>query len=212
VNHFSADRGAEPIRLFKSDFLERFTHISPAVVAVLWLPVVGVFLWRSFTASGDQAEAGRMAGAVLFGVFLWTLIEYGMHRFVFHFKPGGPRMERIFFLFHGVHHAQPQCKTRLVMPPAVSLPMALMVYGLVYAALALGLSVHHWVDPVMAGILSGYLAYDLTHYATHHLGMRRGLFRYLKRYHLMHHHKTPGQRYGVSSPLWDIIFRTCPKE
>ena len=212
MNQRSVARGTEPIRLFKSDFLERFTHISPVVVTALWLPVVGVFLWRSLAASGDQTGIGRMAGALLFGVFLWTVIEYGMHRFVFHYKPRGPRMERIFFLFHGVHHAQPQCKTRLVMPPAVSLPLALVVYGLVYAALALGSGLHHWVDPVMAGILSGYLAYDLAHYATHHLGMRRGLFRYLKRYHLMHHYNTPEQRFGVSSPLWDIVFRTHPKE
>ncbi len=212
MNQVPINLSPEPIRLFKSDFLEHFTHISPIVVVILWVPVVGVFLWRALTAWGDRASVGSVTGGVLLGLFLWTLIEYGMHRFVFHLVPKGPRMERIFFLFHGVHHAQPQCKTRLVMPPAVSLPLALVVYGLVYAAFAVGLGLPHWVDPMMAGILSGYLVYDLTHYATHHLSMRRGVFRYLKRYHMMHHYNTPEQRYGVSSPLWDVVFRTYPKE
>ncbi len=212
MNQVPINLSPEPIRLFKSDFLEYFTHITPVVITVLWLPVVGVFLWRSFAAWGNAVSFGGITGGVVLGLFLWTLIEYTMHRFVFHFVPKGPRMERLFFLFHGVHHAQPQCKTRLVMPPTVSLPLALAIYGMVYAAFALGLGLPHWVDPVMAGILSGYLVYDLTHYSIHHLGMRHGIFRYLKRYHLMHHYTTPEQRYGVSSPLWDMVFRTYPKE
>ena len=204
--------GAEPIRLFQSDFLERFTHITPWAITVVWLPVVGILLWRALAAWDGRPPIGIVTGAFLLGLFLWTLIEYGMHRFVFHHTPAGARQERLFFLFHGVHHAQPQCKTRLVMPPAVSIPLALAIYGLVYATFAIGLDRPHWVAPVMAGILSGYLAYDLTHYATHHLGMRRGAFRYLKRYHLMHHYNTPEQRFGVSSPLWDIVFRTYPRK
>ncbi len=58
----------------------------------------------------------------------------------------------------------------------------------------------------------GYLIYDITHYATHHFTMRRGIFKFLKRYHLKHHYKTPDLRYGVSSPLWDWVFGTMPKE
>ena len=58
------------------------------------------------------------------------------------------------------------------------------------------------------GFTVGYLTYDLTHYATHHFPMRSGIGRYLKRYHMMHHYKTPDQRFGVSSPLWDIVYGT----
>jgi sterol desaturase/sphingolipid hydroxylase (fatty acid hydroxylase superfamily) len=52
----------------------------------------------------------------------------------------------------------------------------------------------------------------LTHYATHHFPMRRGILKFLKRYHMQHHYKTPDQRFGVSSPLWDVVFGTFPKE
>jgi sterol desaturase/sphingolipid hydroxylase (fatty acid hydroxylase superfamily) len=54
--------------------------------------------------------------------------------------------------------------------------------------------------------------YDLTHYATHHFPMRGGYAKFLKRYHMQHHYKTPNQRFGVSSPLWDWVFGTMPAE
>jgi sterol desaturase/sphingolipid hydroxylase (fatty acid hydroxylase superfamily) len=38
--------------------------------------------------------------------------------------------------------------------------------------------------------------------------MRKGIWKALKCHHLRHHYKTPDQRYGVSSPLWDVVFGT----
>ncbi len=69
-----------------------------------------------------------------------------------------------------------------------------------------------WVAPVFSGFILGYLVYDMLHYATHHLPMQGRVMKYLKRYHMLHHFKTPEQRYGVSSPLWDFVFRTDPGE
>jgi sterol desaturase/sphingolipid hydroxylase (fatty acid hydroxylase superfamily) len=143
-------------------------------------------------------------------LFLWTFTEYILHRFVFHFRPRTPRQERVLFLFHGIHHVQPQCKTRLVMPPVVSIPLALIFYGVFRLILAMLLGIPDWVAPTFAGFITGYLIYDMTHYATHHFSMRQGFLKFLKRYHMQHHYKTPNQRFGVSSPLWDIVFGTKP--
>ncbi len=197
-----------PVRLFKSNFLEFFTHISPAVVVIIWLPVALVFLWRAAVQSPVGAPWVRMLLGALLGVFIWTLTEYVVHRFIFHYHAKTPGLQRVFFLFHGVHHYQPQCKTRLVMPPVVSIPMAAVFYGLFYLAFGILLGTPWWVGPLFAGFILGYLAYDMIHYATHHWPMRSGYLKYLKRYHMQHHYKTPGQRFGVSSPLWDIVFGT----
>ncbi len=203
-----ASRDAQPIRLFKSDFMEFFTHISPVTVVALWLPVaIFLLVYAIATARGDSFPTFILLG-VLLGLFLWTFAEYTLHRFLFHYKPKTPRQERIFFLFHGVHHAQPQVKTRLVMPFPVSIPMALLLFGLVYLVVAVVLHAPHWVAPLMSGFLLGYLTYDLTHYATHHFPMRSGIAKYLKRYHMQHHYKDPNTRFGVSSPTWDFVFRT----
>jgi sterol desaturase/sphingolipid hydroxylase (fatty acid hydroxylase superfamily) len=212
MSHLPVDHSPTPIRLFKSDFLEFFTHISPVTVVVIWLPVAIFFILRSVRAWAGLAFPLIILVALLLGVFLWTIAEYTLHRFVFHFRARRPWQERVIFLFHGIHHAQPQCKTRLVMPPAVSIPMAFIFYGLFYGLVGIGLSSPQWVDPLFAGFILGYLIYDLTHYATHHFRMRSGVLKFLKRYHMQHHYKTPDQRFGVSSPLWDVVFGTMPKE
>ena len=212
MSHPPIDHSDIPIRLFKSDFLEFFTHISPVVVVLIWLPVTVFFIVRPSLAWSGPGFPFYIPLAILIGIFIWTFAEYTLHRFVFHFRARNPRQERVTFLFHGVHHAQPQCKTRLVMPPAVSVPMAFIFYGLFYGLVGAGLRSPHWVDPLFAGFMLGYLIYDLTHYATHHFRMRSGVLKFLKRYHMQHHYKTPDQRFGVSSPLWDVIFGTMPEE
>ena len=210
--HVQISHDKTPIRLFRSDMLEFFTHIHPAVILAIWLPVIGFFLVRAvLNLPADPAWAVlTIPLGFLAGLFLWTLAEYTLHRFVFHFPPHNAWQERLSFLFHGVHHAQPQVKSRLVMPPAVSIPLALLFYGLFYLVLVVALGLDAWLGPVFAGFIGGYLAYDMLHYATHHWTMRRGYWKFLKRHHMQHHYKTPDQRFGVSSPLWDLVFGTQP--
>jgi len=209
ASHYPIDHSETPIRLFKSNFMEFFTHISPIAVIVLWVPVaVGFMLLEIFARRGLGWV--YMPVAFLVGLFLWTFAEYMLHRFLFHYQAKSERARKIFYLFHGIHHHQPQCKTRLVMPPVVSIPLALVMYGIMYSIFALLLGLTHWLWPVMSGFIVGYLFYDLIHYATHHFAMRNGIWKTLKRYHMQHHYKTPDARYGVSSPLWDVIFSTKP--
>ncbi len=202
----------EPIRLFKSDILEFFTHIHPPAVLLLFVPVVLFFLGRGVRGLGGSYGIGAVAMAFAAGIAIWTFTEYVMHRFVFHYEPKGRFLQRVWFLLHGVHHEQPQCKSRLLMPPLMSVPLALAFFGLFHAAVGVALGFPLGVAPLYAGFVAGYLAYDMLHYAEHHLPLKGGALRYLKRYHLLHHFKTPDDRFGVSSPLWDVIFRTVPRD
>lgn len=211
MSHLPTDHSDVPIRLFKSDFMEFFSHISPITVTVIWLPVALYFLISSIVNSSVGVFPFYIPFGFLFGLFLWTLAEYTLHRFVFHFPAKSQKAEKIIFLFHGVHHAQPQCKTRLVMPPVVSIPLAALFYGLFFLVFSVLLNAPSWFAPVFSGFIVGYLVYDLTHYATHHFPMRRGYPKFIKRYHMQHHYKTPNNRFGVSSPLWDLVFSTKPE-
>ena len=182
-------------------------------------------LWAKAVSSSGVTRYGRrlattlgeigpidllVTGAVAGGLFVWTFAEYGLHRFVFHFRPRNAWQERLSFLFHGVHHAQPMSKTRLVMPPAVSIPLALLFYGGFYVLLAVLLGVAHCVAPLFSGFIAGYLIYDMLHYSTHHFRLRWRFWQFLRRHHMLHHAQTPDLRYGVSSPLWDIVLGTMP--
>jgi dihydroceramide fatty acyl 2-hydroxylase len=208
MSTYKIDNSSVPIRLFKSDFLEFFTHIHPAVIVVIWLPVALLALVLPVVSLGFTIAVPL---GFLFGLFFWTFAEYTLHRFVFHFPPRTPALERATFLFHGIHHAQPQVKTRLVMPPVVTIPLAFLFYGLFYLVFTIILKAPGWTNAIFSGVIIGYLVYDLTHYATHHFPMRSGYLKFVKRYHMQHHYKTPNQRFGVSSPLWDWVFKTYPQ-
>lgn len=208
MSHVALNNDPEPIRLFKSNFLEFFTHISPVAVLVIWVPVVVYFLLQTI----NQASHWSVALLAFFlGLFFWTLAEYVLHRFLFHYRPRSARQEKIFFLFHGVHHAQPKIKTRLVMPPVLSIPMAAIFYGLFYLFFVTLLNLSAWKGATFSGFIAGYIIYDMMHYATHHFAMRNGIWKWLKRHHMQHHYKDPDKQYGVSSPLWDYVFATMPK-
>lgn len=208
MGHMKISRDDEPIRLFESDVLEFFTHIHPAVIVVIWLPV-SVYAFVRSAIDPRVGWGGIVIGALL-GLVIWTLAEYTLHRFVFHFKPRTPWQERLSFLFHGVHHAQPRSKTRLVMPPAVSVPLGLVFYGLFVLIVGRLLGAPGWIAPLFGGFTVGYLAYDITHYATHHFRMDRGYLKWVRQHHMRHHAQTPDQRFGVSSPIWDYVFGTEP--
>jgi sterol desaturase/sphingolipid hydroxylase (fatty acid hydroxylase superfamily) len=211
MNHLPIDKSKDPtsIRLFKSDFLEFFTHISPIRILILWVPVTSLLLLFSVRMAPTGMFPWHIPAAFVTGMVLWTLGEYTLHRFLFHHEAKSEKAKRLFFLFHGVHHAQPQDKTRLVMPFPVSIPLALIFYGLFSLVLGVFLHAPLWVNPLTAGFMVGYLIYDLIHYATHHFPMRRGYGKYIKRYHMAHHYKAPDTRYGVSSPVWDWVFQTA---
>jgi sterol desaturase/sphingolipid hydroxylase (fatty acid hydroxylase superfamily) len=188
------------VRMFKSDLLESFSHIHPATPWVIFAPVVAFMFYYALVRQGQSLVS--VAGGFALGLLLWSFIEYSLHRWIFHYEPKSEWGKRIHFIMHGVHHDYPNDATRLVMPPVLSIPLGIFFFSL-YALLFGG-----WATGVFAGTLCGYLAYDTLHYASHHLPMRSGILRWLKQYHLRHHYHDDHTGYGVSSPLWDFVFRT----
>ena len=193
----------ETVRMFDSDFMEFFSRVHPATPLVIYLPVVGYMLYVSLWQR--QLSVIAVTALFLLGVLLWTLIEYLIHRYLFHYEPKTRWGKQLHFVIHGVHHDYPNDARRLVMPPAVSIPLAFLFYGLFLLVFG------RLTPTVFAGLVFGYVCYDMLHYATHHLAMKRGVWLWLKQYHLRHHFKDDHVGYGISSPLWDYIFRTTRK-
>ncbi len=194
----------ESIRLFENDTLERLSHVHPITPLVVWAPVVAWLFWRS--AQLHELPALPLLAMVLLGLFIWTLVEYVLHRFLFHYPARSKAGKWLVFLFHGNHHQDPMDKTRLVFPPAGAIPIMALLYLLFSAVVPAP-----WIEPYMAGFIIGYLIYDYIHYATHHFHMRNPVAKYIKHYHLRHHFSGKTGRYGVSSPLWDLVFGTYPR-
>jgi len=190
----------ESVQMFKSYFLEIFTHVHPAVPHLIFVPAVSYMFYLSYEKGVALTSAALL---FIFGLFIWSFTEYILHRFVFHFHPRSALGQRLFFIIHGVHHDYPNDSNRLVMPPVVSVPLAVLFYFLFNTILG----AHH-LPPFFAGFLVGYLLYDTTHYAIHHFRLHGKIGLLLKQHHMRHHYMDSNHNFGVSSPLWDFVFGT----
>ena len=208
----NTNNSSEPIRIFKSDLLEFFTHIYPWQIMIVWIPFTCFTVFLTFKQETPVNPYILLISGILLGIILWTLAEYSLHRFLFHFPAKKDFSKRIIFLFHGVHHNQPMCKSRLVMPPVVSIPLAVIFIGIFYLFFKVLLSAPWWTAPVTSGFVIGYLYYDLFHYASHHIKLKNKKLLYMRKWHMRHHGSTPDKRFGVSNPFWDKVFRTWPDE
>ena len=191
----------ESARLFESDFLELFTHVHPVVPLMIYVPGIVYFLARA-VPDASLTSIG-IAGLFALGIGVWTLTEYLLHKHIFHYEPSSVWGKRLHFLMHGVHHDYPNDSKRLVMPPVVSIPLATLFYVMFHPLLG-----PSGVGPFFAGFLFGYLCYDMIHYATHHFAMKGPVGLWLKHHHMRHHYQDNEMFFGVSSPLWDFVFRT----
>ncbi len=191
----------ETVRMFKNDFLESLSRVHPAVPLFIFVPIIILMLYLSFFSF--QIKFLSIIGLVIFGLFIWTITEYLLHRFIFHWELKSKIGAKIHFIFHGVHHDYPSDSRRLVMPPSVSIPLAALFYFL-FKVLIGSIS----VLPFFAGFLIGYLFYDITHYAIHHFNMHSKFWLAIKNHHMKHHYQDSHKGYGVSSPIWDMIIGT----
>ena len=183
------------------NFLEPLSVTPWWVIPIVWLPVV---IYHFSVAWQNQ---NHLLTIFLFavGVFVWTFIEYSLHRFVFHFDNWLPQNNLaivIHFLLHGCHHYLPMDPNRLVMPPTLFIILCTPFYWLVFKALPL-----YWAYAGFAGGLFGYVYYDECHYWLHHSKMPK-FMRKLKKFHLEHHYKNYELGFGITSWFWDNVFGT----
>uniref|UniRef100_A0A663DU85 Fatty acid 2-hydroxylase n=1 Tax=Aquila chrysaetos chrysaetos TaxID=223781 RepID=A0A663DU85_AQUCH len=220
--HQPVDR---PIRLFHSDFLESLSKTAWYVVFMVWAPVVLYLSWVSYTslAQGNTRLFSSFTTEYsipvhkyyfpfifLLGMFLWSLLEYLIHRFVFHMKPPASNyyLITLHFLLHGQHHKSPFDSSRLVFPPVPASLVIGFFYGVLQLLLpeVLGLS-------VFVGGLCGYVIYDMMHYYLHYGSPKKGTYLYgLKAYHVKHHFEHQKSGFGISTRFWDRPFRTLIPE
>ncbi len=166
---------------YRADFYVYPVLIAASTSATLW--------------HGSWRSAGQAMAAGVIGIFVWTALEYALHRWVLH------RVQP-FKRLHAMHHAHPGA---LIGTPAwLSAPLFLAMW----AALGRGAS------PALAGgfitgMMVGYLAYAALHDAVHHRRARPGTWLYhAKLRHACHHRDASHSEYGVSCGLWDAVLHT----
>ena len=188
----------ESPRMFKNNLLDYFSRAHPAIVPIVYLPVVAWF------GIGILPAVGWFAA----GIFVWTAFEYFLHRYLLHLHIDSDFGRKLHFYVHGVHHDYPNDMMRLVIPPGASAVLAIIMYWFFYiifipAGAGLGaFSIFY------AAFVLGYVCYDLMHYATHYFNFKAKWFQTIKRNHLDHHYVDHDKGFGLSNVYWDLLFKT----
>ncbi len=198
--------------------LEHFTYSAWWHPLVVWVPVMCyLFAWSNST--------NLLVSCVLFGSgwAMWTVLEYVLHRWVFHLDHWwGPSPHALLglrnilhFILHGIHHKYPNDPNRVITPVAMTAILAFPIYAW------LRLFLPYWMlDPLFAGAFAGYLLYDYTHYSYHispnppppeiyRQFSNTRWFRFMKQRHLRHHFKDDESTFGVSVAFTDHLFGTA---
>ncbi|MEM1007648.1 MAG: sterol desaturase family protein [Myxococcota bacterium] len=193
----------DPTRMYKSDLLERLTRAHPYEPLIVYIPIsCGLIAYQLLW--GGLFWPWVLLGLCA-GLGLWSVMEYLLHRFLFHYEAKSLVGQHIMKLIHGIHHQFPNDTDRLVIPLMASVLSVILIFGLVF-----GFTGGHlwWSIALSTGILMGYINYDYTHFATHHLTPKTPWAKAQRRRHLLHHYKYPDACFGVTTGFWDWVFRT----
>src|SRR6266478_4470903 len=132
---------------------------------------------------------------VLVGVAAWTLLEYLVHRIVFHRYSVGRRLHQL----HHDHPNDPDAERSSLSTPLIASPTGFLL--IVTAGLEDG-------SAIFAGLLLGYLAFIVVHYAVHRWPIEPGSWLYPAKLRHLTHHCLEDCNFGVTTIFWDIVFRT----
>ncbi|MBY0515848.1 MAG: sterol desaturase family protein [Bacteriovoracaceae bacterium] len=142
---------------------------------------------------------------LILGAVFWTFMEYMLHRFLGH-VPKKLLMRSRFFKEHSKHHhkrdyfasALDKFLTCLALGP-LTFYIVTSLYGMTSAAF------------FTSGFLGMYFFYELLHRRLHIITPKHSYATFMRAHHSYHHFMDDKMNHGVTSPFWDIIFRTYVK-
>ncbi|MDO1448524.1 sterol desaturase family protein [Rhodocytophaga aerolata] len=188
--------------IFKNPILERLTRTHIAVPISIFSVFSAGLIYYAFTYA--QLPAYLIGTLFLSGLLIFSFIEYLVHRYAFHMDTDTELKQKLQYNLHGVHHEYPKDKGRLAMPPVVSV---LLAVGLL---VAFNFVIGEYTYAFLPGFIMGYASYLFVHFIVHAYQPPKNLFKILWINHSIHHYKDNNKAFGVSSPLWDYVFRTLP--
>ena len=190
-------------QLFQSPILEKLSRTHISIPLIIFFIYSTVLLYWSVTHT--SISIGTTVLIFFVGVIFFSWVEYNVHRYVFHMPSNTESRAKAQYTMHGVHHEFPKDKTRLAMPPILSITLATTLFFLF--RLLLG----DFAYSFLPGMLVGYSGYLSVHYMVHAFQPPKNFFKILWVNHGVHHYKNGVGVYGVSSPLWDYVYGTMSK-
>lgn len=170
--------------------LSKRGYYADFLLIPLGIGAATTYLFMSYTVPLDV-----FVSAIMVGVLLWSLAEYLIHRFVFHRINPLKRQ-------HAIHHVRPADYIGASSITTFGAFAAILIGGVWLLGAVMGLG-------FVIGLAAGYYAYISMHDCFHHYkSIRRGSWLWKLYQNHEWHHRRPRTNFGVSSPLWDILFGT----
>jgi 4-hydroxysphinganine ceramide fatty acyl 2-hydroxylase len=170
--------------------------IFPSIAAGL----LYVALWA------EPQPRGRLFLFFALGVFIWTFLEYLLHRFLFHLQLPirNSHVRDIINGSHFLHHASPRDRNKILVHPSYGIVVSSLVYVLIYAV---GRNAAAAVV-ILTGVWAGFLYYEAVHYRVHFTLSASPFIARQRKVHFYHHFTNNKRCFGVTTPLWDYVFGT----
>ena len=144
---------------FDNPILERLTRTTTAVPVTIFLSFSAFLMVWGFLHS--QHSALTQILVFVAGLLLFTLVEYMVHRHVFHMITNTRFREKVQYAFHGVHHEFPKDTSRLAMPPLFSIVIVTVLFFSLRALMG------DHIFGFLPGFITGYSLYLIVHYVVH---------------------------------------------
>jgi sterol desaturase/sphingolipid hydroxylase (fatty acid hydroxylase superfamily) len=136
-------------------------------------------------------------GLFIIGFLSWSFAEYILHRFLGH----ETNLSRIFKREHFAHHKDNASFASILIKFTTSVgvitTMTIALYFLIGAKFGFIVSI---------GFTLGYLYYEMVHRYIHE--KPKLIPNFLIEHHMSHHKLYPLANYGVTTRLWDRVFKT----
>lgn len=156
------------------------------------IPLAGMLIFEGLHHRGFNFIVAFLT--ILLGLFLFSFIEYFIHRRVLHGS--------IQFMVraHRAHHENPLGYDAL--PFFLPALMLLSITGICVVLVPRGIAF------LLTGTVGfGYAVYGLSHFSIHHHRFHQVLARNWAANHHIHHYHAD-TNFGVTTPLWDILLGT----
>lgn len=135
----------------------------------------------------------------LVGVAGWSFAEYALHNWYGHVAKGRNEFSRQHLAHHadGDHFAPTPYKIRTALLAMAALtPVAMLAVGVTAGG------------SFSLGFILMYGAYEVIHRRCHTHPPRNFYARWARKHHFHHHFASPKRNHGITSPIWDVVFRT----
>jgi len=172
-----------------------------------WIfPLLALFLVSVTSRAEQKSRLNDLFWLMPIGILIWTLLEYALHRFVFHiqFPIRDLRLKEFVNSSRLAHHASPRDRTKVLVHPLYGL----VISTILFTALLIISGSTFSAAGIMAGIWTGFLYYETVHYRVHFSLSESGFIARQRRRHFYHHFVNNKRIFGVTSPLWDYVFGT----